>query len=54
MIPESCKANKLLLYKCINFPNKWEKKCVLKNNFSCYDTTTFYCGKKFYLLKNFR
>lgn len=49
MIPESCKANKLLLYKCINFPYKWEKKCVLKNNFSCYDTTTFKLDKKFYL-----
>lgn len=49
MIPESCKSKKLLLYECINFPYKWEKKCILINNFSCYDTTTFNFGKKIYL-----
>lgn len=49
MIPESCFSNKLLLYECKEFPYKWEKKYVLKDNFSCYDSTIFQLDKKLYL-----
>ena len=49
MIPESCSIKKLLLYECKEFPYKWKKINVLKNNFSCYDSTVFQLNKKLYL-----
>ena len=31
MIPESYKANKLQLFRCLKFPYKWELARILKN-----------------------
>lgn len=49
MIPETYEANKLLLYECLNFPYEWQQKTVLKNNFSCIDSTIFSLDRRLYL-----
>ena len=49
MIPESSDSNKLFLYQCIDFPYKWIKKSILKDNFPCSDSTIFTFNNKLYL-----
>lgn len=39
MIPETYESNQLRLYKCTEFPYKWELDCILKNNITVVDTT---------------
>lgn len=49
MMPESSASNKLYLYKCIDFPFKWEKyKLLLDGHF--LDSTLFYSNNKWNLL----
>lgn len=49
MMPESSASNKLYLYKCIEFPFKWEKyKLLLEGNF--IDSILFYSNKGWNLL----
>ncbi len=39
MMPESSACNKLVLYKAVDFPDKWELFKVVKNNVKWVDTT---------------
>jgi methionyl-tRNA formyltransferase len=52
MLPETRKSNSIRLYKCINFPDKWELKSVLLNNISACDSEIFYFENRFYLFTN--
>ena len=49
MIPESYKANKLQLFRCVKFPYKWELARILKKNIHCCDTTFFKLNNTCYL-----
>lgn len=41
MIPESYQSGKVILYKAISFPDKWERVDVLIDNVKFVDTTLF-------------
>ncbi|MBO5321622.1 MAG: hypothetical protein J6B22_03335 [Clostridia bacterium] len=41
MMPETNEANSLLLYKAVDFPEKWEKCKIIKENCRLVDTTIF-------------
>lgn len=46
MIPENDQNKKIDIYKCVEFPEKWEHTSSLMENISAVDTTlTFYNGK---------
>jgi hypothetical protein len=49
MIPETCKNKTIELYKCIDFPNKWEFDRNIMENLSAVDTTLFYYNNKWWL-----
>lgn len=52
MIPESRKSMSIRLYKCINFPDKWELKSILMDNISACDSEIIHMNNKFYLFTN--
>lgn len=39
IMPESSKADSLYLYECIDFPEKWKKSLVIRQNVQCVDST---------------
>ena len=41
MIPETSEANKLILYKAVNFPDQWAVERVIKDGVKWADTTIF-------------
>lgn len=41
MVPESCEANKIILYKATHFPLIWKKERILIDNFAGTDSTLF-------------
>ena len=41
LIPESCAANEVALYRCVRFPDKWERDTALFPAFDGVDTTLF-------------
>ena len=49
MIPETCKNKTIELYKCIDFPYKWEFDRNIMENLSAVDTTLFYYNNKWWL-----
>lgn len=49
MIPETSQNKTIELYKCTNFPNKWEYDRNLMENLSAVDSTTFYYNDKWWL-----
>ena len=49
MIPETCGRKTIELYKAIQFPCKWEKISILKNNLHAVDTTVFEQENKYYV-----
>ena len=49
MIPETCKNKTIELYKCIDFPYKWEFDRNIMGNLSAVDTTLFYYNNKWWL-----
>lgn len=52
MVPET-KANKTIeLYKCVEFPSKWEKHKVLMNDVNAVDATLFHHGDKWWMFVN--
>jgi len=52
MIPESNKNKTIELYKCIEFPNKWEFHMNLMENIIAVDSTLFYYNNKWWLFTN--
>jgi len=49
MIPESCANNKIDVYKCLDFPDKWEFHKTLINNIQGVDTTIFHHNNKWWM-----
>lgn len=49
IIPETSKNKTIELYKCIDFPYKWEFDRNLMENLSAVDTTLFYYNNKWWL-----
>jgi hypothetical protein len=49
MIPETCKNRTIELYKCLEFPYKWEFDRNLMENLSAVDTTLFFYNDKWWL-----
>lgn len=52
MIPESKQNNTIELYKCKQFPLKWELEKVLMNNIKAVDTTILFQDNKYWLFCN--
>lgn len=52
LIPESCSNKTIELYKCIEFPFKWEFQRNLMENIDAVDTTLFYHKNKWWLFTN--
>lgn len=49
MIPESSENNTIEVYKCLEFPQKWEFYKILMNNVVATDSTLFYYDNKWWL-----
>lgn len=52
MIPESSANRTIELYKCIEFPNKWEFKMNLMEDVKAVDTTVCYHENKWWMFAN--
>ena len=52
MIPETASNRTVDLYKCVEFPNKWEFKKTLIDNISAFDVTLFNKDGKWWLFTN--
>ena len=52
MIPESCEARAIKLYKCIQFPRKWEYLYDIMEGISAVDTMVFEHLNKWWMLTN--
>ena len=52
MCPESHKSNDIRLYKCTEFPMKWEFERVLIQGVSAGDVNIFYHNEKWWILAN--
>lgn len=52
MIPETKENNKIELYKCISFPDKWELEKVLIDDISAVDATVTYKDGKYWMFAN--
>jgi hypothetical protein len=52
MVPETCENQTIELYKCVEFPYKWEFQMDLMKNVTAVDTTLFYSGSKWWLFTN--
>jgi hypothetical protein len=49
MIPETCENKTIELYKCTEFPYRWEFDRNIMENISAVDTTLFYHNNKWWL-----
>jgi hypothetical protein len=49
MIPESSNAHEIALYRCVRFPDKWEKAAVLVSGIAASDSTVIWHGDRFWL-----
>lgn len=52
MLPETMGNNTIELYKCIEFPYKWELEKVIMNNIKAVDSTIFKHDNKYWLFAN--
>ena len=52
MIPESVQAKQIRLYKCIDFPKKWELHKVLMDDVRAADTSVIKVNDIWYMLTN--
>ena len=52
MIPESKESKNIQLYKCVNFPYKWELETILMNNVNAVDTVVTKKDNKYWLFTN--
>ena len=48
MIPESCAAQDLRLYRATNFPHEWRLECLLLEDLPLTDTTPFFSDQHWY------
>lgn len=46
--PESCNDKTVYFYKCIRFPDEWEKQPPFIKNMDCSDTTFYQCNESLY------
>lgn len=49
MIPESKQNNNIQLFKCTDFPYKWQLEIVLMDNIKAVDTTVIFRNNKYWL-----
>jgi len=49
MIPETSSNNKIDVYKCMNFPNKWEFHKTIIDKIQAVDTTIFHHNNKWWM-----
>ena len=54
MIPETLENKTIELYKCTEFPYKWELEKVLMNNISAVDSNLFFYQNKWWLFTNIK
>ena len=54
MIPETAKNNTIELYKCTEFPDKWEFVKTLKHNVYAVDTTILKKDNKYWMFCNIK
>ncbi len=52
MIPESIENNTISLFKCTEFPHKWELEMHLMEDIKAVDTTLFYHNNKWWMFTN--
>jgi hypothetical protein len=50
--PETAEARDIRIYKCIDFPLKWQLHRVLKSGVKAVDTSIFKYGEKWWMLTN--
>lgn len=54
MIPETSANKTIELYKCVDFPDKWELKMTLMENVQAFDATVLRKNGKWWLFANIR
>ena len=54
MIPETSKNKTIDLYKCVDFPEKWEFKLTLIKDIEAVDSTILFHNNLFWLFCNVR
>jgi hypothetical protein len=52
MCPETNQKNDIRLYRCVEFPMKWEFHRTIMTNVSAADTQIFFYGNKWWLISN--
>lgn len=52
MIPESAENRSIELYKCLEFPSKWEFGVTLMRDVSAFDATLFHFNGKWWMFAN--
>lgn len=53
MLPEQATTNSIVLYEAIRFPNKWQEKKVIVDNFPGVDNTLIYHNDRWWLFSTF-
>jgi hypothetical protein len=48
LVPETCERNEVALYRCVRFPDKWEREIALFPAFDGVDTTLFAHGGRWW------
>ena len=48
LVPENCGANEVALYRCVRFPDRWERESALFPHFDGVDTTFFAHGGRWW------
>ena len=54
MIPETCANKTIELYKCLEFPFKWELQQNLMENLDAVDTTIHFHNGKYWMFVNIK
>jgi hypothetical protein len=54
MIPESSKSGQVTLYRCVDFPGRWERCAALLENIEAADATVFVHDGLFYMMSAVR
>jgi hypothetical protein len=52
MIPETAQEKRLELYRCVSFPDRWERHSVLFEGISAVDATIAMVGERYWLFMN--
>jgi hypothetical protein len=52
MCPETAEAGDVRIYRCVDFPLKWQLHRVLKSGVNAVDTSIFKYGEKWWMLTN--